>query len=60
MAELKDFRSDACSDPESETEKANEKEKHIIDVEPNATISTTKLQKYEPKYLEEGEWLLHP
>ena len=31
----------------------------IIDVEPNATISTTKIKKDEPEDLEEGKRLFH-
>ena len=40
-------------------DKGNEKGKKIIDVEPSATISTTKLQREEPEDLEEGERLFH-
>jgi len=49
VAKLKAFESDACSDSELEPDKGNEKGKKIIDVEPNATISTTKIQKEEPE-----------
>jgi hypothetical protein len=39
MVELKDFESKVDSDSESNPEG----EKHIIDVEPSATIATTKV-----------------
>ena len=51
--------SDACSDFESEPEKANEKGKQIIDAEPNAIVATTKVQKEEPEDPEEEEHLFH-
>ena len=51
--------SDACSDSESEPKKGNEKEKQIIDVEPNATVATTKIPKEEPEDPEEEERLFH-
>jgi hypothetical protein len=51
--------SDACSDIESEPNKGNDRGKHIIDVDPNATISTMKIQKEEPKDPEEEECLFH-
>ena len=41
--ELKASKSDACSDPESEPDKRNDKGKKIIDAKPNATTSTTKI-----------------
>eukprot|EP00253_Pinus_taeda_P033433 PITA_33433 len=59
MAELKVSESNACSDSESEPDKGNDKGKHIIDVEPNATIATMKIQKEEPKDPEEEEHLFH-
>jgi hypothetical protein len=59
VAELKASESDACSDSESEPNKGNDKGKQIIDAEPSATISTTKVQKIEPKDPEEGEHLFH-
>ena len=43
VAEMRASESDACSDFESEPENGNDKGKHIIDAEPNATISTTKI-----------------
>ena len=51
--------SDACSDPEPEPDKGNGKGKQIIDVDPNATIATAKIQKNEPKNPEEGGRLFH-
>ena len=57
--ELKASKSDACSNSESEPDKGNDKGKQIIDVEPNATIATTKIQKEEPEDLEEAEHLFH-
>jgi len=59
VAELKASKSYACSDPESEPDKGNDKGKQIIDAEPSATIATAKVQKNEPKYPEEGEHLFH-
>jgi len=56
MAKLKVSELDACSECESEPDKGNDKGKHIIDVEPNAT---TKVQKEEPKDPEEEEHLFH-
>ena len=43
MAELKAPESDACSDPELEPDKEDEKGKKIIDVDPSAIVSTAKL-----------------
>ena len=48
MAKLKVFESDACSESESEPEKGNDKGKRIIDADPNAIVTTTKIQKKEP------------
>ena len=59
VAEIKDSKSDAYFDTESEPEKGNDKGKNIIDAEPNATVSTTKIQKEEPEDLEEEECLFH-
>lgn len=59
MAELKALESDACSDSKSKTKKKNKSGKNIIDVESNATVSTTKIQKNEPRDREEGERLFH-
>ena len=52
-------KSDACSKSKSEPDKMNEKGKHIIDAEPNATVATTKIQKEEPRDPEEEERLFH-
>ena len=43
VVELKASEFDACYDSESEPNKGNEKWNQIIDVEPNATIATTKI-----------------
>jgi len=59
VAELKVSESDGCSNFESEPDKRNDKGKQIIDVEPNATISTMKIQKEEPEDPEEDECLFH-
>jgi len=59
VVELKASESDACSNLESQPDKMNDKGKQIIDVEPSATVGTTKVQKDEPKDLEEGEHLFH-
>jgi hypothetical protein len=55
VAELKASESYACSDSESEPDKGNDKGKNIIDVERNATVATTKIQKEEPEDPEEAE-----
>jgi len=59
VVELNSSDSDACSDTELELDKGNDKGKHIIDVEPSATVATSKVQKIEPEDLEEGEHLFH-
>ena len=59
MAKLKAYKSDACSESESKTDKGNDKGKQIIDADPSATVATAKIQKTEPKELEEGERLFH-
>jgi hypothetical protein len=40
---------DAFSDIESEPEKGNDRGKQIINADPNAIVSTTKIQNEEPK-----------
>ena len=55
VAEVKASKSNADSDFETELERGRQ----IIDVEPNATVSTTKLQPSEPNEPEEGECLFH-
>jgi hypothetical protein len=52
VAEVKASESDARSDSESKLEKG-------IDMEPSATISTTKIQPNEPNELEESDCLFH-
>eukprot|EP00253_Pinus_taeda_P023471 PITA_23471 len=59
VAKLKVSELDACFDFESEPDKGNDKGKQIIDAKPNATVSTTKIQKVEPKDPEEEERLFH-
>ena len=59
MAEIKASESDAYSDTESELKKGNDRGKKIIVTNPNATVSTMKIQKEEPKYSEEEERLFH-
>jgi hypothetical protein len=56
---LKAYESDACSDSESKPDKGNDRGKQIIDVEPNAIIATTKIQKEEPEDSKEVERLFH-
>ena len=56
--EIKAFELDAYSDTKSEFEKGNDRGKNIIDAKPNATVSTTKMQKEEPEDSEE-ECLFH-
>ena len=57
--QIKASESDAYSDTEFELEKGNDRGKNIIDAKPNATISTTNIQKEEPEYSEEEEHLFH-
>jgi hypothetical protein len=59
VAEMRAFESDACSDTESEPQKGNDIGKQISNVEPNATVSTTKIQKEELEDPEEEECLFH-
>ena len=59
VAEIRASESDACSDSESGPDKGNEKGKQIIDVKPNATVATAKVQKEEPEDPEEEERLFH-
>ena len=46
-------------DPDSDSETEPDKGKRIIDVEPNATITTAQIQSVELEDLEEGEHLFH-
>jgi hypothetical protein len=55
VAEVKASESDVDSDSEPEPERG----RWIIDMEPSATIATTKLHPGEPDELEEGEHLFH-
>jgi hypothetical protein len=55
VAEVKASESDADSDSKIEPERGRQ----IIDVEPSATIATTKLQLGEPDEPKEGEHLFH-
>jgi hypothetical protein len=55
VAEVKASESDVGYDSESEPERG----RWIIDIEPSATIATTKLQPGEPDEPEEGERLFH-
>jgi hypothetical protein len=55
VAEVKASESDVGSDSESEPEKGRQ----IIDMEPSATIATTKIHPGEPDEPEEGEHLFH-
>jgi hypothetical protein len=59
VAEMRASESYACSDTELEPEKGNDRGKQIINVEPNATVATTKIQKEEPEDPEEEEHLFH-
>lgn len=59
MVELKFPELDACSDSESEPNKGDEKGKHIIDTDPNATVATANIQKNEPEDPHEEERLFH-
>jgi hypothetical protein len=55
VAEVKASESDAGFNSDSEPERGRQ----IINVEPSATIATTKLQPSEPDEQEEGERLFH-
>ena len=59
VAEMRASESDACSNSELEPNNVNDKGKQIIDVEPNATVATTKIQKEELEDPEEAERLFH-
>jgi len=54
VAKLKVSESYACSNFVSEPDKGNDKGNKIIDVEPSAIVTTTKIQKIEPADIEEG------
>jgi hypothetical protein len=55
VAEVKAFESDVGSDSESEPERG----RWIIDAEPSATVSTTKLQPGQQDEPKEGKRLFH-
>jgi hypothetical protein len=55
VAKVKASESDADSESETEPERG----RGIIDIEPSATVATTKLQSGEPDEPEEGERLFH-
>ena len=55
VAELKVSKMGACSNSKPEPDK----EKHINDTKPIATVATTKLQKVEPEDPEEGNHLFY-
>ena len=59
VVEMRASESDACSNSESEPDKVNEKEKQIIDADPNAIVATTKIQKEELEDPEKAECLFH-
>ena len=59
VKKLKASELDACFESESEHDKGNDKGKKIINVEPSAIVSTTKIQKIEPEDREDGEELFH-
>ena len=56
---MKASESYAFSSSESEPDKGNDKGKQIIDVKPNATVSTMKIHKDELEDPEEGKCLFH-
>jgi hypothetical protein len=47
------------SDVDSDFEPESERGRQIIDMEPSATVASTKLQPGEPDKPEEGEHLFH-
>jgi hypothetical protein len=55
VVKVKAYESDAGSDSELELERG----RRIIDMEPRATVATTKLQPGEPDEPKEGEHLFH-
>ena len=59
VADMRAFESVACSNSESEPKKGNDKGNHIIDGDPNTTVSTTNIQKEEPKDPKDEERLFH-
>ena len=59
VVEIRTSELDACSEYESKPHKGNGKGKYIIDAEPNAIVTTPKIQKEEPEDPEEEERLFH-
>ena len=59
VVELKAPESNACSDPEPEPEKGDDKGKKIIEAYPNSIVATTNLHSEDPEDTEEGERLFH-
>ena len=59
MVDINAFESYAYSDTESEPDKGNDRGKNIIDAEPNAIVTTTKIQKEELEDSEEEKRLFH-
>jgi hypothetical protein len=55
VAEVKAYESASSSDSKSEPKNG----RWVIDVEPSATLATTKIQPSEPNDPEEGEHLFH-
>jgi hypothetical protein len=55
VADVKSSESDVGSESQSEIEKGRQ----VIDTEPSATVSTTKIQPGEPDEPKEGEGLFH-
>ena len=60
MVEIKDFELDVYLDIETKPKKGNDREKNIIDAEPNATVSTSNIHKEEPEDSEEEEHIFTP
>ena len=59
VVELKAPESYACSDPKPEADKGDEKGNKIIDTDPSAIFSTTKLKREDPEDREDGECIFH-
>ena len=59
VAKLKASKLGACYDSESVIDKGNDNTKKIIDAEPSYIISTTMIEKDEPRDPQEGEWLFN-
>ena len=59
VAKMRASESNTSSDSESKPKKGNDKWKNIIDVDPNTTVATTKIQKEELEDPNEEEHLFH-